>query len=109
MRRRLFLSMLASGACAAAQAADLEINAATQAQLESLPGVGPALAERILAARASAPFSDWADLRRRVKGIGPATARKLSNAGLRVEGRPLDEAAAAAASSPPVSASIQSR
>ena len=55
-----------------AQTAELEVNTASQAQLESLPGVGPALSERLLKAR--------------VKGIGPATARKLSEADLRVQG-----------------------
>ncbi|HEY4080975.1 MAG TPA: helix-hairpin-helix domain-containing protein [Burkholderiaceae bacterium] len=70
------------------QSAQLEINTATQAQLESLPGIGPALAERILAARKTALFADWDDLRHRVKGIGPATARKLSDSGLRVQGQP---------------------
>lgn len=89
MRRRAVLLTLISVVSASwGQAAELEINTATQAQLESLPGIGPALAERILAARAIAPFADWADLHRRVKGIGPATARKLSDAGLRVQGQP---------------------
>ena len=86
MKRRALLLTLILSVSALAQVAELEVNAATLAQLESLPGVGPALAERILIVRATAPFSDWADLRRRVKGIGPATARKLSDAGLRVQG-----------------------
>lgn len=47
----------------------IELNSATQAQLESLPRVGPALAERIITAR---PFRRAEDLRR-VRGIGPAT------------------------------------
>ena len=47
----------------------IELNTATQAQLESLPRVGPAMAERIIAAR---PFRRAEDLRR-VRGIGPAT------------------------------------
>ncbi|MBU6160612.1 MAG: helix-hairpin-helix domain-containing protein [Myxococcales bacterium] len=47
----------------------IELNTATQAQLESLPRVGPAMAERIMAAR---PFRRVEDLRR-VRGIGPAT------------------------------------
>jgi competence protein ComEA len=47
----------------------IELNSATQAQLESLPRVGPAMAERIIAAR---PFRRAEDLRR-VRGIGPAT------------------------------------
>ncbi len=67
--------------------APLEVNSASQAQLESLPGVGPALAGRVLNAREAGPFADWADLRARVKGLGVATARKLSDTGLRVNGQ----------------------
>jgi competence ComEA-like helix-hairpin-helix protein len=48
----------------------LELNHATQADLEALPGVGPALAERILAARKEAAFQRVEELDR-VKGIGP--------------------------------------
>jgi DNA uptake protein ComE-like DNA-binding protein len=47
----------------------IELNTATQAELESLPRVGPAMAERIIAAR---PYRRTADLRR-VRGIGDAT------------------------------------
>ncbi len=66
-----------------AQAADVEVNTATRAALESLPGLGPALVQRLLDGR---PFKDWADLMRRVPGVKAATARKLSAAGLRVAG-----------------------
>jgi len=92
MQRRHALLALAALPFAAVAgttaAADLEINAATQAQLESLPGIGPALAQRILDARAESPFESWADLRRRVHGIGAKLARKLSDLGLRVRGEP---------------------
>jgi len=64
---------------------EVEANTATRARLESLPGVGPALAQRLLDAR---PFKDWPDLMRRVPGVKAATARKLSGAGLRVNGQP---------------------
>jgi len=79
------LLALILGVSSRAEPAEVEANTASQAQLESLPGVGPALAERLLKAR---PFTDWADLQARVKGVGPATARKLSDAGLRVQGQP---------------------
>jgi competence protein ComEA len=65
--------------------AEVDVNTATRARLESLPGVGPALAQRLLQAR---PFGGWADLMARVPGIRAATARKLSDAGLRVAGQP---------------------
>jgi competence protein ComEA len=43
---------------------------------------------RILKARESGPFKSWADLMARVKGIKPATATKLSVAGLTVGDAP---------------------
>ncbi|MFY7867492.1 ComEA family DNA-binding protein [Roseateles sp.] len=64
----------------------MEINQASRAELESLSGLGPALVERILLARSQAPFKDWDDLRRRVRGIGEPSAQKLSTQGLRVAG-----------------------
>ncbi|MFL6527655.1 MAG: helix-hairpin-helix domain-containing protein [Chthoniobacterales bacterium] len=45
---------------------NLDVNRATKAELEALPGVGPVMAERIIAAR---PFQS-ADELRRVPGIG---------------------------------------
>lgn len=63
----------------------LDINEATEAQLDAVRGLGPASTARILQARQeSGPFKDWADLMQRVKGIKSATARKLSQAGLTV-------------------------
>ena len=64
-----------------------EINQANEAELDSVKGLGPSTTARILEVRAQAPFSDWADLMRRVKGIKPKQAAKLSEAGLRVNGR----------------------
>ncbi|MBQ0932850.1 helix-hairpin-helix domain-containing protein [Ideonella sp. 4Y16] len=87
-QRRHWLAWCLS-APVALQAADtrLEVNQANQAELEMLPGVGPALSEAILAERRrGGPFKDWRALQRRVKGLGPATARRLSQAGLRVNG-----------------------
>jgi competence protein ComEA len=66
-----------------------EINQATEAELDSVKGFGPASTARILEARTQALFKDWADLMRRVKGIKPAQAAKLSEAGLRVNGKNL--------------------
>lgn len=52
----------------------LNLNTATQEQLESLPKVGPALATRILAGR---PFRSLQDLDA-VKGIGASLMKTLS-------------------------------
>lgn len=92
MRRRglLLWAALPAGALAQGQPQqqrDLDVNTATRAELESLPGVGPALAQRLLTGR---PFADWPDLMRRVSGVKAATARRLSAAGLRVDGRGFD-------------------
>lgn len=57
-------------------AGPLDINAATAEQLQALPGVGPKLAERIVAERAKRPFASVEELRR-VGGIGPKTLAKL--------------------------------
>ncbi|MCA9727517.1 MAG: helix-hairpin-helix domain-containing protein [Candidatus Eisenbacteria bacterium] len=54
----------------------LRINEASEEQLQSLPGVGPALAARIAAARRERPFASPEDLLR-VPGIGPRTLERL--------------------------------
>ena len=51
----------------------VEVNRATVEELASVPGIGPALAERIVAAR---PFTSLDDLTR-VSGIGPASLEKI--------------------------------
>lgn len=47
----------------------VNLNTASQAELETLPGVGPKLAERIMAARKQQPFTSFDDVAR-VQGIG---------------------------------------
>lgn len=54
----------------------LDINRAGIAELVGLPGVGPAIAERIVHRRREQPFRTVDDLLE-VKGIGPATLEKL--------------------------------
>jgi competence protein ComEA len=66
--------------------AAIDINKASQAELEALPGVGPALATRMLDERKKSPFKDWADLVQRVRGVGDGSAAKLSKGGLTVGG-----------------------
>lgn len=57
--------------------APIDINTATAAQLEELPGVGPAIAERIIEHRElNGPFASVDDLQE-VSGIGPATLEKM--------------------------------
>jgi competence protein ComEA len=58
------------------------VNQATQAQLEVLKGLGPALAERVVLARRAGVFMSWDDLAQRVKGLGPAKLQQLQTLGL---------------------------
>lgn len=62
---------------AAALAARIDINTATQAELESLPGIGPALAQRIIDDRTRFGAFATSESLTRVKGIGPKTLDRL--------------------------------
>lgn len=94
MRRSAAAALLAVVAMAA-QASDVDVNAATQAELESLRGIGVELSQRLLDERRRRPFADWADVAARVPGFGPKLAARLSAQGLRVGGRPYATGAAA--------------
>ncbi len=66
-----------SAGAAGAPAARLDLNAATTAQLDALPGVGPGTAQKIVADRAAnGPFRSIDDLDR-VSGVGPALIDKI--------------------------------
>lgn len=66
-----------SAGTSAAPGARLDLNAATAAQLDALPGVGPGTAQKIVADRtANGPFRSIDDLDR-VSGVGPALIDKL--------------------------------
>ena len=69
----------------------LEVNHATEAELDGLRGLGPAFTRRILSERDIRPFTDWPDLMRRVSGMGGVTAQKLSAQGLTVQNQPLEQ------------------
>ena len=57
----------------------VNLNTATLAQLDTLPGIGPAYAQRIIDYRtASGPFASIDQLQN-VKGIGPKTFDKLKD------------------------------
>jgi competence protein ComEA len=64
-------------AAAASHPGPLDVNAATEAELEKLPGVGPSLARRIVEYRGRhGPFAA-VDSLVRVWGIGPRTLERL--------------------------------
>lgn len=55
----------------------LDVNSATDVELNALPGIGPRLAERIAADReANGPFKSIEDLQR-VHGIGPRLVERV--------------------------------
>jgi competence protein ComEA len=54
----------------------INVNTATLAELDSLPGIGPTYAARIVAEREALPFTGLEDLRR-VSGIGPKRLEAL--------------------------------
>jgi len=85
MLRRVLPGVLALGLSLSSWAA-VEVNKATQAELETVSGVGPAMSGRILAERQKAEFKDWSDLVGRVKGVGLKNANRLSQGGLTVNG-----------------------
>ena len=85
MGKTVLLSLL--GLLAPAWA--LEVNHATEAELDGLRGLGPAFTRRILSERDIRPFTDWPDLMRRVSGMGRLTAQKLSAQGLTVNAQGL--------------------
>ncbi len=69
----------------------LDINQASEAELDGLRGLGPAFTRRVMAERDIRPFTDWPDLMRRVSGMGAVTAKKLAAQGLTVSGQALVE------------------
>ena len=93
MIKKLFAVLLAFVASAALAAID--INKATQADLESIKGIGPVISGKILDERKKGgPFKDWPDVLVRVKGIGEGNASKFSADGLTVNDKAYRAAAA---------------
>jgi competence protein ComEA len=76
----------------AALAMALDINQATEAELDSLKGMGPSLSAKVVRARAQAPFQNWQDLMQRVSGIGKVKVQQFSEQGLTVNGQSLEAA-----------------
>jgi len=93
MKRTVLTALLVLAAVAPA-AGEIDLNTASPAELQQIRGVGPATAERIIAAREEGgPFADLDDAARRVKGIGPATvARWREEGGVTAGPAAVDEA-----------------
>ena len=94
MIKRLLAALLAFLAFSVFAA---DANNASQADLEAVKGIGPAIATKIIDERKNGNYKDWPDLVTRVKGIGDKSAAKLSAAGLTVNGAAMSGAPAAPA------------
>ncbi|HWU97426.1 MAG TPA: helix-hairpin-helix domain-containing protein [Oxalicibacterium sp.] len=67
--------------------ANVDVNKADQAALDSVRGIGPSMSKAILDERKKGGnFKDWEDLQTRVKGVGDKSSEKFSQAGLTVNG-----------------------
>ena len=65
----------------------VDVNTASQQELESVKGIGPTLSSRIIEERKKGGnFKDLSDLESRVKGVGENNVKKFSEAGLTVGG-----------------------
>jgi competence protein ComEA len=74
--------------------AAVDVNKATEAQLDSVKGIGPITSKLIMSERKKGDFKSWEDFIERVKGVGEGRAEKLSAEGLTVNGAAFKGAAA---------------
>lgn len=81
----LALTLFMTGA-STIYAAPINVNTATQSELESIKGIGPAKAKTIIAERLDGGhFQDANDLQKRVRGIGMKSVEKMVDNGLTIE------------------------
>ena len=71
--------------CATLAMAAVDVNKATEAQLDAVKGIGPVTSKLIMTER-KGDFKSWQDFIDRVKGVGDTRAAKLSDEGLTVNG-----------------------
>jgi len=94
MIKKLMLAVAALAVSSGIAFAQIDVNKADAAALDGVKGVGPSMSKAILDERAKGEFKDWADLQGRIKGLGDKKAAKLSEAGLVVNGKGKQGAAA---------------
>jgi len=87
------LALLLSLATTLAMAA-VDVNTASEADLDSIKGIGPGTSGKMIELRKAGKFKDWPDLIARVPGIGEKRAARLSAEGLTVNGAKFQPAAA---------------
>jgi competence protein ComEA len=97
MIKKLMLAVATLVASMSFAFAQVDVNKADAAALDSVKGVGPAMSKKIIDERTKGgEFKDWADFQKRVKGVGDKNASKLSAAGLQVNGKSKEGAEMAA-------------
>lgn len=95
MFKRLLAAWMALVATVSMAAVD--VNKATQADLDGIKGIGPGIAGKILEERKKGHFKDWNDFIERVKGVGESNAAKFSAEGMTINGASFKGAAPVAA------------
>jgi len=94
MLKKLLLAVATLVATMGFAFAQVDVNKADAAALDSVKGLGPARTKAIIDERTkNGDFKDWADFQKRVKGIGEKGAAHLSEAGLQVNGKAKEGAA----------------
>ena len=84
LKSLLFSVLLAVSGLAAAT--PINVNTATQSELESIKGIGPSKARTIITERLDGGhFQDANDLQNRVRGIGMKSVEKMVDNGLTIE------------------------
>lgn len=90
------LAFFAAMSLVAAFAA-VDVNKATEAELDGIKGIGPVTTKLIISERKKGEFKNWDDFVTRVKGVGDKSAAKFSAEGLTVSGASYPGASAAPA------------
>ena len=86
MRNALVSTVLALSSLGLANASPINVNTATQSELESIKGIGPSKARTIISERTDGGhFQDANDLQKRVRGIGMKSVEKMVDNGLTIE------------------------
>lgn len=85
------IAFLSALSCHAA----LDINKASEAELDSIKGIGPGTSSKILLERKKGNFKDWNDFITRVQGVAEIKAANFSGEGVTVNGAVFKAAPAA--------------
>lgn len=90
------LAFFAAMSLVAAFAA-VDVNKASEAELDGIKGIGPVTSKLIMMERKKGEFKNWDDFVTRVKGVGEKSAAQFSAEGLTVSGTAYTGAGAAEA------------